>query len=131
MNWENDPALRKIKKDFMDSFPERAEQVRQLLTQAISLEGLREVQAVAHKLGGVASTYGFVTLGEVAGALDDFLERAPDSEKLAQGPSYGKALAELLIEQSISVQDCQRWREDPRVILLISAVESLPGEAKS
>jgi HPt (histidine-containing phosphotransfer) domain-containing protein len=78
-DFENDPELKQLRDEFIDSLPPRLEQ----LTRFSAAGDLVELRRLVHSLAGVAGAYGFVVLGDLAGEFDDWFE-AGELSGLAQ-----------------------------------------------
>ncbi|OFZ83260.1 MAG: hypothetical protein A2583_03235 [Bdellovibrionales bacterium RIFOXYD1_FULL_53_11] len=81
IDWESDPELKEMQRQFILSLHER----RNLLATALAAikpavpdanvdEALKTIQFVAHKLAGAAGSYGFGKLTEIGGRIDDLLD---------------------------------------------------------
>ncbi len=77
IGWEDDPELAKIRQEFIESLHGRYNELKQLRQRLIAGNGTPEdgvaVHILTHKLAGIAATYGFPTLSEIAGAIDDLI----------------------------------------------------------
>ncbi len=133
LDWENDPELRAIRKDFCDSLADR----RRLLAQVISAlrdgrcepQTLERLQSIAHKLAGTAESYGFPTLTRICEALDDFLDAAGPSAEAGRILEFAM-LADDAIAASQGGDDPSAFETDARMRKLISAVGSPLSGAK-
>lgn len=122
--WESDPELRQMRKDFVASFEGRR----------IALEGARgcmsapgapfdaalgEAVAVAHKLAGAAETYGFPTLGRAAAAFEDWAQL---TEQAARAPRLAAEWTALLAR---GLDEAARLGRDPVSIAEEGAFKTL------
>lgn len=88
MDWDSDPELIKIRKEFIESFRDRIEALRSTLKslalaasqgQGAPGEEVVRLRYIAHKLGGTAASYGFPHLGDIAMKLDDRIDEFVES----------------------------------------------------
>lgn len=80
MDWESDPELKKMHGEFVVSLSERhaalavhLKALEKSQDQIGPKDTLKEIRLIAHRLAGVAESFGFSELGEVAAVLDDSL----------------------------------------------------------
>jgi HPt (histidine-containing phosphotransfer) domain-containing protein len=66
MDWDNDPELKKMRDEFIDSFRSRHDEIRKL-------RYADEIARHAHRLAGAAESYGFPHLGDAAAKLEDWI----------------------------------------------------------
>ena len=84
--WDSDPELKQIREEFIDSFGDRREQ----MASALGNGDWPALRIVIHSLAGVAGSYGFPEMSEVAGRIDDAWDgtapppQAADVEKLME-----------------------------------------------
>lgn len=122
MDWDSDPELKKIRLEFIDSFLQREKELETFLSnyeQKSSLETLKSIQQVAHKLAGSAESYGFPALGEISGKMDDFFLEILEgtSGEISKKVKRIKSLSELLSEAlkfCAHGQDCEWLLNDDR-----------------
>ena len=130
MDWVNDPQLKALRDEFIASFAERREGLAGALEHLA--ESLTDVRFIAHKLAGAAGSYGFQSLTDAGGALDDLItlcpEKSRDLESLRQATEL---LLEMISEALSTREDPTRLRADKRYVELIFAAESLLSEATS
>jgi hypothetical protein len=115
MDWESDPELKAMRDEFVASLAGR----RKLLDG-----GAVALQFTAHKLAGVAESYGFPTLTRVGEAIDDWIDHVGGPAAAAASPLLeraGKLLDEALSEASRAGRDPERFGSDPRLAELTSA----------
>ena len=128
MEWKNDPEFSRLRAEFMASFAERAR------TFESAVQDLKptELQHAAHKLAGVAESYGFPTLTTASGALDDWLSLAPAdaTSKPARLGYLVKFLVELLRSAQATQSDPESGNADSRMMelrLLAAKAEEKSG----
>jgi chemotaxis protein histidine kinase CheA len=124
--WESDPELKAMRRDFVASFAARRAAVEAELPKlgrggendAAALQAIRHV---AHKLAGAAETYGFPTLTRACAAFEDWFD-GRESGHDAQVARAGAELVVLLLERSeASGKDVPELASDPRFALLEKA----------
>jgi len=131
LDWEGDPELQAIRKNFIDSLEDRKRHLMECLLawDPTHLDQVQAVQDVAHKLAGTSGSYGFPILGRVGELLDEWADRW----KLWPDGLSGREVGDLLV---FCLEKAQRNQEDASilneslVLELISFVESTPVEAK-
>jgi len=76
LDWENDPELKAIRDEFVQSLADREKALNEALASLADdpAGGLRDIQHVAHKLAGTATSYGFPTLTRFGELIDDRLD---------------------------------------------------------
>lgn len=76
MEWENDPEWIAMKKQFVASFAERALLLEKALASINNepQDAQKKIQFVAHKIAGVAASYGFEELTQLGAQIDDGLD---------------------------------------------------------
>lgn len=138
MDWDSDPELKKIRQEFVDSLDERIEKLDEAL---VVLEETRDsegeirdaislIQHIAHKLGGVAGSYGFPALSRISAALDEYVDRARDDETdegsmADRVQRYGRILGDAISEA--------RNGRDPAALCeteIVAELERLAGVSK-
>lgn len=139
MDWDADPELITLRKEFMISVQERVKALGNQRQKLLALKDTEEpsedlIQAIyflVHKLAGSAGSYGFPSVGRIAELLDDLFSFSvlniprPD---LIQWLSVLESALEEVIQDQV---DPVKYLEDPRVAALISFVESLPDSTNS
>jgi HPt (histidine-containing phosphotransfer) domain-containing protein len=122
MDWNSSPELREMRQAFIDSFKERRALLAPILTGPMDLKCL---QHVAHKLAGAAETYGFPTLSEIGGAIDDLLDMR--GEKIAKEDALNFA---RLLDESMKVaqngEDPAHLKQDTSFAKLIAQTKIEP-----
>jgi hypothetical protein len=136
MDWDNDPELRQLRREFIDSLKDRLDGLTgcaklisdQEFLPAVSAEALESCYFLVHKLAGVATTYQFRVMGKIAESLDDLLSH--ESAK-KQNPKlilhFLTFLQEVIVSALESTEDPVQFLEDPRMKELTSVVECLPN----
>ena len=117
LDWESDPELKVLLEEFMAAFQERRAMLLPVI--ALSEQGMdsastrRTLQFVAHKIAGVAATFGFPALSDLGGEIDFFMHGAlqPDGNV---SPSTLASIARLLDE---AMADAEATRKDPAAFL--------------
>ena len=70
MDWESDPELIQIRSEFIKSLSERAVALKNccdtILKVGLTDDTVRELAFIAHRLAGIAETYGFSVVGNIA-----------------------------------------------------------------
>lgn len=127
MDWNKDPELKKIRNEFIQSFPERLKQIQEIRMR----NDWEKAKLAVHKIAGVAHTYGFKFLSEVCGQVEDFLTVAPIDEVQVKWNDYLSLLEDVLTELIQKQSSSKVWKKDKRMKDLISVVEALDVEAKS
>ncbi len=140
MDWDSDPELRAMRDEFVGSFGER----KQTLTAAWAkvaaaktaddrASALEEVASVAHKVAGSAESYGFPTLSQIGGAMDDLLSfgsMPAGADGVAAWGTYAELLGEALGEAAISKKNPARFETDPRFEVLAKEAAKAAEEAE-
>lgn len=82
--YEDDPDMRDLVRDFAAGLPARAAELERLLSTGEAAE----VQRLAHQLKGAGGGYGFPLITELAAALESSVKQGADEarvkERLAQ-----------------------------------------------
>jgi hypothetical protein len=136
MDWDNDPELRQLRSEFVDSLKDRLNGLRactkeisaQVLLPVASTEALESSYFLVHKLAGVATTYQFRVLGKIAENLDDLLSH--ESAKQLKPKvilHFLNFLQDALSSALESEADPIQFLGDPRMRELTFAVECLPN----
>jgi two-component system, OmpR family, alkaline phosphatase synthesis response regulator PhoP len=126
-DWESDPELKIMKEEFVASFSVRRTKLAFLISsfssESSSTDWFIQLQEVAHKLAGIAGSYGFPTLGKIAECIDEVLN--------GQEPAGASALlfrSSMLLDEALTIaaqeHDPTILKNDPRMKALISFVES-------
>jgi len=115
--WDTDPDLRELRDGFLASFPERI----RVLGEAVSA---KEVQHVAHKVAGVAGSYGFSLLTELGLAIDRAMD-TPEGREMGPDRVAGvrSALSAALVLVSSTRSDVPKEAVERVVALLAGATE--------
>ncbi len=102
--WTLDPEMKVLRDEFVTSFVERRRVLKGILeklknrggeaSQELPKELMAEYKMMVHRLAGVARTYGFDQLGEIAENLDDRLDTGIGS--VADWINEGEKLARAL-----------------------------------
>ena len=88
IDWESDPELSALRREFAASFKRRREALASIVARLgphgespirLGEAPASELRIVAHNLAGAAPTYGFESLGRVANEIDDRLSREGSS----------------------------------------------------
>jgi HPt (histidine-containing phosphotransfer) domain-containing protein len=118
--WESDPELKAMRREFVASFEGRWVAIESSLGELRGGSGeafataLASVAKVAHKLSGAAETYGFPTLTRAAAAFEDWFDR----RESGHDPRVACAGAELMIailKRSVELgKDAPEFGQDPR-----------------
>jgi len=116
---DQDPELQALRAEFVGSFAERIDAIKAAITGSLDDESL---QFQAHKLAGIAATYGFPTLTRIGELIDDYMD-AGGEEGLAE---FGALLCDALREALASGEDPSSCQADPRMQKLTSVAGSLP-----
>ena len=133
IDWKSDPIFMKLRAEFLESFPERLVKVQRfskaLRSSSFSEEGpLFQLNIVVHSLAGAAESYGFSTLTQIAGALDDFLSEIflrKSSELFHKAEEFCELLGEALSDAIRIEDDPKSFLKDQRLATLTSFCESL------
>lgn len=108
--WETDPELKAMRQNFVASLEARWQAIEAALPE-LSAGGDRfqaelvRVAAAAHKLAGVAETYGFPTLTRACGAFEDWYGR----KSIGHDPSLACAAAKYLV---VVLKSCSKAGKD-------------------
>ncbi|HTL12725.1 MAG TPA: Hpt domain-containing protein [Bdellovibrionota bacterium] len=115
LDWDNDPELKAIRDEFVRSLADREKALIEALSSLSEdpAGGLRDIQHVAHKLAGTASSYGFPSLTRFGELVDDRLDAlfstsAGGTELAKEGEvakKYARALADALKKAHASGKD--------------------------
>lgn len=125
--WEQNSELRALREDFIASLPARLTRIR---PASLNGEADPETRAEIHRLAGVAGSYGFPTLSQIAAAWDDALDfpgvaRACLSDGGTAGVVLAGALRRAILAALASRSDPDAIRAEPEVAEAIFVVESL------
>lgn len=95
-DWERDPEIAALKREFVESFPSR---VAALSTALNGPGGVQagDLERLAHKLAGAALTYGFEEIGAAADRVEELSAGAADADALGRA---ARRLIELLEKTS-------------------------------
>lgn len=80
LDWENDPALRALREEFVASFGTKSQELLQCIPNSPE-----EAQRHVHQLAGSAGSYGFPNLSEFAALLDEGFDREDEATVLWEG----------------------------------------------
>lgn len=126
--WETDPALKAMRRDFVASFEARWQLIERALPE---LRGdktgekysaaLARVVAVAHKLAGAGETYGFPTLTRACAAFEDWFDRCESGHDQRLACSGVEYLVAVLKSCAQAGRDVPAQAQDPVLKALESA----------
>jgi len=130
MDWESDPELIQIRSEFIKSLSERAVALKNccdtILKVGLTDDTVRELAFIAHRLAGIAETYGFSVVGNIAEKLDGWLS---SSEIYKQPPKEVVRCVSFLEEALHRVIETesnpQEMLEDQRMRDLIFFFEAI------
>lgn len=117
--WESDPELRAMRKEFVASFEGRKhalDQVAERIRAAVGeLEpAIREAEVIAHKLAGAAETYGFPTLTQAAAGYEGWVARAQGADRSPERAFRYLSLLALMLEEARGTgKDVPHFRTEP------------------
>jgi HPt (histidine-containing phosphotransfer) domain-containing protein len=128
--WETDPELKAMRREFVASFDGRRAAIEAALPALRAgaagmgavdsvgggafVDALRGVAQIAHKLSGAAETYGFPTLTRACAAYEDWFDRREsghDPRAAAEGAELMIALLKRCAELG---KDASELGSDPR-----------------
>jgi len=72
-SFANDPDMKELVELFVTEIPQRMD----ALSQALDGQRLDDVRRMAHQLRGSSGSYGFPTLGQAAGRIEDAIKTLP------------------------------------------------------
>lgn len=110
MDWESDPELKAIRKEFIDSFKERKETLQLLIRElkkigdnpaSFGARNMEKFYFITHKLAGTAESYDFPTLTKISAAIEKLLLIIKEPEEHeGKSPSTEELIrfTELLIQ---------------------------------
>lgn len=125
MSWEQDPEMRALREEFIDSLMDRLHLLR-------AAQSARQIGEIAHKLAGVAGSYGFKKLGEIASLLEDWIDSHGEEPVEPGSLRRFSALLETALDQAQTARnDPSALAADPVFAELIYAVESRSAAASS
>lgn len=131
--WETDPELREMRREFVASFETRRQGI------LVALPALRagpgggregaagedeaawtRIVEIAHKLSGAAETYGFPTLTRASGAIEDWTDATVGSGRDARlCVRFAELLASMLEGTRALGKDDARYAKDERFVELM------------
>lgn len=128
--WESDPELKALRAEFVASLTARRAALRLAMDSGLGAPlGSGALRDVAHKLAGVAGSYGFAALGRIAGLLEDLLAMRPGGEEELPERHIRLTLVQALaraLEIAIATQaDPVELLEDKALEQAIFVAESL------
>lgn len=91
MDW-NDPELKALKKEFLNSLPERLKLLRETLLQ----KNAEHLRLYAHRLSGAADSFGCEEIGKIASKME---------EEILEYPSFRSEIESLLKGLEIAIQE--------------------------
>jgi HPt (histidine-containing phosphotransfer) domain-containing protein len=136
--WESDPELKAMRRDFLDSFVGRREALEAVVPvlanasgDPVAYEGaLKAALHVAHKLAGAAETYGFPTLTRACSGFEDWFHLVlPEKRRPGDAAQYSSLIAELLEKTRIAGKDVPAGASDPRFVELEAAAKAAKAAA--
>ncbi len=125
-DWNSDPELKAMREEFIESLGPRAKKLR-------APSDLEVTRFIAHNLAGSAQSFGFASLSEAGGVLDDYLtlEASLDRGLVAR---FARFLGEMMEKAAATRVDpadmLQHAVMDELRKKIISADGSLPAGAK-
>jgi HPt (histidine-containing phosphotransfer) domain-containing protein len=116
--WETDPELKAMRRDFVASFEARWLAIEAALPELAAggdkfVAALTRVAAIAHKLAGAAETYGFPTLTRACAAFEDWFDRKPSGHDPSLASAGSRYLATVLKGCAQAGKDAPDQAKDP------------------
>jgi HPt (histidine-containing phosphotransfer) domain-containing protein len=131
--WESDPELKAMRRDFVASFTERRQVLEALAPrlangragQEVFEQAVAEVLRVVHKLAGAAETYGFPTLTRGCAALEERLDQCPPGEcEAGEIAEAARLVGDLMARAQVLGKDPKDLDSDERMIRLLGRLRS-------